>query len=110
MKRIPWVQRLQAAVKSGKFTPDDVFMARSWGTCAVGEQPRALTGVKPLPGMFRVSPGGFRSLDAELPYGGFLHSLGNNFMRYVEEGKVGLAVEAFHAIKAEVKRIKAERG
>ena len=41
-----WIDRLHAALRRGTFTKRDRALAGDWGTCAVGEAPRSLTGVK----------------------------------------------------------------
>lgn len=87
-----WADRLAAAVKRGKFTKKDVRDASNWSTCAVGEQPRKVTGVTVEVNLMGSRPGD----DG-------LRRLGLDFMWAVEHHEVGLAVKHFHAIRRLVK-------
>ncbi|HEX9240416.1 MAG TPA: hypothetical protein VF910_07185 [Candidatus Bathyarchaeia archaeon] len=35
-----WLDRINQALKTGKFTPEDVDLSESWKTCMISERPR----------------------------------------------------------------------
>lgn len=88
-----WADRLAAAVKRGHFTVQDKAMAGDWTKCAVGEQPREITGVW---------------LD-ELPEDFQLDEHGTSFCRHVARDEIGDAVNAYLAVRGRVRELKAAK-
>ena len=86
-----WAKRIQAAVKRGRFTPSDMKLAGSWSTCAVGERPRKITGVY----MYSKGNGGGFGLSPSSPF----DAPGMDFMRAVENNRVGAAVDHYITIR-----------
>jgi hypothetical protein len=99
-----WTERLQAAVKRGKFTARDMKLAGDWGTCAVGEAPRKVTGVEVVIPNYdpteKYTAG---------PLDGALYDLGSAFMDAVEADQVGKAVDLNIQITARVRELRASR-
>jgi hypothetical protein len=95
-----WADRLADAVYTGAFTEDDRIAARDWATCAVGEAPRDVTGVRLIP-RYPLFPRYFDPADLQgsTPTDAQLDDLGREFMHAVCDDQVGVAVDIYHDIQ-----------
>lgn len=94
----PWSDRIAEARQRGKFTADDVVLARSWVTCACGEQDQRIPRLKDTGGV------------TDEPVDDRLSVLGTYFFNYVTDNDIDRADKTLALIEARAAEVLRELG